>query len=379
VALQNGGQCMCDNSFNNKGPITNLKAYRRLENDKLCNKGFRGGGGPWRNAVYRHANVPSVKDANDTLVCFARRGNTFGPHNEWTSYEMKHPVGICAEDADQCAAADATACADGSGAHNASWMQQNCPKKCCTSGCCRQVTIPDFPNTTEWQPNPGEDACTPLAKEHHDEPCAAEGGHFSNKHCHSGISCECDHSCLKCTEVRSGCSWVGDTRMSVHVDKETCTQCHPGYVLAPKHLGSRAGACLAYERKPRTLCGKLAENQVADIYDADVACTMMVQARDALRQWLFPPDFQRHVRKAVHFKGRHYPVVTVFCNVLKQTICVSAPCQRPGTTGCTACNVKKTVSCAKMCVGNSKDNICWEDLCTGKYATLACTNVARML
>jgi len=46
VALQNGGWCSCDNSYS-----TPSSTYRKRPTGE-CNKGFTGGGGPWRNAVY---------------------------------------------------------------------------------------------------------------------------------------------------------------------------------------------------------------------------------------------------------------------------------------------------------------------------------------
>jgi hypothetical protein len=47
AALQNGGWCSCDNSYS-----TPRWKYRKKPNSQ-CNKGFTGGGGPWRNAVYK--------------------------------------------------------------------------------------------------------------------------------------------------------------------------------------------------------------------------------------------------------------------------------------------------------------------------------------
>merc|ERR1712072_986113 len=46
VALQNGGWCSCDNNYS-----TPSRNYPKKPTNQ-CNKGFTGGGGGWRNAVY---------------------------------------------------------------------------------------------------------------------------------------------------------------------------------------------------------------------------------------------------------------------------------------------------------------------------------------
>ena len=59
-ALQNGGHCMCGNAY-----ATEAKYAKRPDSE--CNKGFKRGGGSWRNAVFE---VPVNKQVLDEFMCF---------------------------------------------------------------------------------------------------------------------------------------------------------------------------------------------------------------------------------------------------------------------------------------------------------------------
>merc|ERR1719359_2275046 len=69
VALQNGGWCSCDNSYS-----TPAGTYPRMGNGD-CNKGFRGGGGPWRNAVYTNVKYTAPKPLAHFLGCYKDNGS----------------------------------------------------------------------------------------------------------------------------------------------------------------------------------------------------------------------------------------------------------------------------------------------------------------
>merc|ERR1712054_573727 len=66
----------CGNSFGKQGKSGDCKCgYHKVGNNE-CNKGFTGGGGPWRNAVYTNPN------ADNYLGCYkdnAARDFSAGP------------------------------------------------------------------------------------------------------------------------------------------------------------------------------------------------------------------------------------------------------------------------------------------------------------
>lgn len=74
-----------------------------------------------------------------------------------------------------------------------------------------------------------------------------------------------------------------------------------------------------------------------------------------------------------------------FCNALKQTRCMATPCSKAGVTGCSTCNVNKTIKCAKLCMAIPQDKgqpdvaaHCNAKLCADKRSTQMCSGVARM-
>jgi hypothetical protein len=77
IALQNGGWCNCDNTYG-----TPSSTYTK-QPDNQCNKGFTGGGGSWRNAVYTNVKSPqNAVNTKDFLGCYldnSSRDLKYGP------------------------------------------------------------------------------------------------------------------------------------------------------------------------------------------------------------------------------------------------------------------------------------------------------------
>merc|ERR1711998_546844 len=69
IALQNGGWCNCDNTFSTPATTCPKKP------DGECNKGGKGQGGPWRNAVYSNTDwVKTLKVTTAYSSCQDARG-----------------------------------------------------------------------------------------------------------------------------------------------------------------------------------------------------------------------------------------------------------------------------------------------------------------
>jgi len=171
-------------------------------------------------------------------------------------------------------------------------------------------------------------------------------------------------------------------------------------------LKDKTGGCWDYEfSAAKKACSRLHGRGVANPYETDSFCTMMVKVQDVVEVASFPS----HIKSlpgmaAISGTG----TVVVFCDLLKRTICVKGTdgdCRAAGGCG-SLCKVKKKVTCKNICqalVGSpySKDpdkrkywhyylkyrhtrwdrQKCSEQLCqanNGHVGRMMCTQVARM-
>lgn len=109
---------------------------------------------------------------------------------------------------------------------------------------------------------------------------------------------------------------------------------------------------------------------------------------------LLPEDMKE---KTLPFLGYHNYISAV-CRVEKETVCKSNACTNPDQKNCSKCDVRKQVSCERVCRtsnvwGGYKEDkwgkpipsadwnftkACNRQLCEGDMGTLLCTEVARM-
>jgi len=159
----------------------------------------------------------------------------------------------------------------------------------------------------------------------------------------------------------------------------TCTSCKPGFAFAFIYHKSRAGICQPYLSTSTVFLGALNADSLAGAEDKALVATKMLKAAQGLQISKLNREAQQHFSLAQrrHTKGWTKDWVRPICLVRKETICSALHRSKQ-----TACKVRKSIICDKVCRYNRRCRRCryrcWKSLCRGRYSTLACRKAALM-
>ena len=170
--------------------------------------------------------------------------------------------------------------------------------------------------------------------------------------------------------------------------RRSCTSCKPGYGFAIRFHKSRTGECIKYKSEAAIRGAVLnTDNPSIGPGEQKTVRTKIVQVMDSFKiHSVKDKGAKKHFAKAT---GR-YGLVTVMCDLRKETICVKGNRDAKKED---VCSVEKEVVCNSVCKYTDKfakwfnhqhhgpsfrKKNCYPNLCKGEYGRLACTGVGAM-